>query len=180
MNSNHVRLITRTAVLLALCVAVQQFKTLSQFITGPLVNVILILAALAVGLWGGAAVAVLSPLMAALISPAPIMKLVPQIVPLIMLGNLTMVLCVWLLREKKLWMGMGLGCLLKPAVLALGVQLIILPFFGGALNDMQRTMVTAMFSFNQVITAVIGSAICLVLWPRLSKAPAFALEKQHA
>ena len=177
MSSYHTKFVVRTAVLLALCVAVQQFKSVSQFITGPLVNLILILAVLAVGLWGGVAIAVLSPLMAALISPAPVMKLVPQMVPLIMVGNLVLVVCIHLLREKKLWMGLALGTLLKPAALALGVQLVVLPFFGTALNDMQRAMVTAMFSYNQVITAAIASVICLLVWPRLHKVPGFALQK---
>ena len=47
MKQYYTRFLTRTALLLALCVVVQQFKTVSQFITGPLVNLILLLAALA-------------------------------------------------------------------------------------------------------------------------------------
>ena len=48
MKQYYTRFLTRTALLLALCVVVQQFKTVSQFITGPLVNLILLLAALAI------------------------------------------------------------------------------------------------------------------------------------
>lgn len=177
MKSYNAQFITRTAILLALCVAVQQFKTLSQFITGPLVNAILIIAALAVGLWSGVCIAVLSPIMAALISPAPIMKLMPQLIPMIMLGNILIVVFAWALRNKKIWVGLVLGSLAKAGFLALALAVVVLPFFGGGLNDAQRTAVTAMFSYNQLITALIGSALCLLIWPRLRKAPGFVLKR---
>ena len=70
MKQFYTRMLTRTALLLALCVVVQQFKTVSQFITGPLVNLILLLAALAVGLGSGLCIAVLSPILAFLIAPS--------------------------------------------------------------------------------------------------------------
>jgi hypothetical protein len=101
MRSYYTKFVTRTAILLALCLVVQQFKTLSQFITGPLVNVILIIAALAVGLWSGLIIAVLSPVIAFFIAPSPVMKLVPQLMIMIMLGNSLIVLLAWLFREKS-------------------------------------------------------------------------------
>ena len=141
------RQIAFTSALLALCIGVQQFKALSQFITGPLVNAILVLAVLRVGLWSGMAIAVLSPALAFLIAPAPVLLAVPQLLPLIMLANAALALCVQLGGKKRFAVGLILGIALKPLVLFLGV-LCIVP---GALS--------AMFSVNQLITAVIGGAL---------------------
>ncbi|MDD3429777.1 MAG: ECF transporter S component [Oscillospiraceae bacterium] len=178
MKSYYAKFVTRTAVLLALCVAVQQFKSLSQFITGPLVNAILIIAALAVGLWSGIAIAVLSPVLAFLISPSPIMQAVPQLIPVIMVGNAIIVVCVYVLRNQKYWWaGLALGSVLKAGFLALAVKAFIIPTFGGNLVEKQITALGLMFSYNQLITAAIGSVIAGLLWLRLHKVQDFALTK---
>ncbi|MCL1900349.1 MAG: threonine/serine exporter family protein, partial [Promicromonosporaceae bacterium] len=59
------------------------------------------LAALLVGLAGGLAIALLSQVFAILIAPMPILQAVPQMIPLIVLGNAAIVLCAWL--GKKYW-----------------------------------------------------------------------------
>lgn len=169
MTKLSVKFITRTALLLALCVVVQQFKNLSQYITGPLVNTILIIAALAVGLWSGIAIAVLSPILAFLISPSPVMKLVPQIIPVIMLGNVIIVLFSYFFKKRNLIIGLALGSVCKAGFLWLGVSYFIIPVFGSALKEPQKVTLTAMFSYNQLITAVIGSIIAYLLWLRLKK-----------
>lgn len=161
--------IVKTGLLLALCVAVQQFKNLSQFITGPMVNAILIIAVLAVGLTGGLTIAALSPLFSFLISPSPIMQAVPQLIPVIMIGNAILVLCVYLLKNKNLIAGLISGAVLKAAFLWVGVSMLVIPIFGQALKDPQKIALTAMFSYNQLITAAIGGAIAYVIWLRLKK-----------
>jgi len=169
MKNFTVRMLTRTALLLALCVGVQQFKNLSQFITGPLVNAILIIAALYVGFLGGAAVAILSPVFALLIAPSPILQAIPQMVILIAAGNLVIVLLSWLFRRRLLPAGLIVGSGLKTLALWGGVQLVILPMFGGALKPPQVTALSAAFSVNQLITALIGSALAWLVWQRLKK-----------
>ena len=61
--------ITETAVMLALLVAVQGITAGlgNQFITGSCVNLVLAVTALMVGLWGGVAVAAVSPFVAFLL-----------------------------------------------------------------------------------------------------------------
>jgi riboflavin transporter FmnP len=182
MKSYHVKFVARTAILLALCLVVQQFKTLSQFLTGPLVNLILLISALAVGLWSGLIIAVLSPVAAYLIAPSPVMRLVPQLIFMIMAGNALIVIFAWLFRsgDKKLWIGLALGSVLKAGFLTLALHFIILPFFGDVLKEPQRIALSAMFSYNQLITAVTGSLICALIWPRLKKSPSFVLQKSKA
>ena len=178
-HETYTRMLTRTALLLALCVVVQQFKTVSQFITGPLVNLILLLAALAVGLGSGLCIAVLSPILAFLIAPSPVMQLMPQLIVLVAAGNAALVVCAWALRkqDKFFWLGFLLGAAAKVAVMAGGLQFVLLPLFGGVLNEKQVATVSTMFGVNQFITALIGGVLCAILWPLLRKVKGFVLQK---
>lgn len=92
----NVRLICRTALLLALCVAAQFLKNTSVYLTGPIINAIIILATLSCGLWSGAVLSVLTPLTSWWITGSPVMSAYPLTVPCIMLGNLILCLFVWL------------------------------------------------------------------------------------
>ncbi|MBQ1935339.1 MAG: ECF transporter S component, partial [Clostridia bacterium] len=75
MKQTPVQVITRTGILLALMVAVQVFKNLSPWITGPLVNAILILGTLGAGIYSGVALSVIAPVTALLIVQQPLMPL---------------------------------------------------------------------------------------------------------
>jgi hypothetical protein len=163
-------MLTRSALLLALCVAVQQFKTLSQFITGPLVNAILIISVLYIGLWSGITIAVLSPVFALIINPSPILQLVPQMTVVIAIANILIVLGTYLLKNKNLILGLVAGSVAKTAALWAGISLVVIPVFGAALKAPQKAALSAMFSYNQLITALIGSALAYLIWLKLKKA----------
>lgn len=92
----NVRLLCRTALLLALCIASQFFKNTSVYLTGSVVNAILILATLSCGFLSGAVISVIAPLTSWWITGSPIMSAYPLIVPAVMLGNLILVALVWL------------------------------------------------------------------------------------
>ena len=53
-----------TAVLLAICIVSQFFKSLSVYITGPVVNLCLIIAVMTVGILWGIILAVITPVTA--------------------------------------------------------------------------------------------------------------------
>lgn len=95
MSKTQVRTLCRTALLLALCVASQFLKNLSPYITGPVINCILAVAALSCGFWSGAVLSVVTPLTSWLITGSPIMSAYPAIVPAIMAGNLIYMTFVW-------------------------------------------------------------------------------------
>ncbi len=95
----NVRLLCRTALLLALCIASQFFKNTSVFLTGSVVNTILIIATLSCGLLSGAAISVIAPLTSWWITGSPIMSAYPTIVPSVMVGNLILVAFVWLFAK---------------------------------------------------------------------------------
>lgn len=164
--------ITEAAAMAALLIALQALtRSAGQYVTGSCVNAVLALTALVPGLWSGAAVAVLSPFFAFLLGIGP--QLLP-VVPAIAAGNLVFVLLLGLLaggrdlplwRRLLAWLAAALG---KFAVLyLLVVQLLcrVLP-----LKQPQIDLFSAMFSYPQLVTALIGGALALLLAPAVKKA----------
>lgn len=174
-NKARILWITRTAVFVALLVGLQALtKPLGQYVTGSVVNLVLIMSVMLGGLWSGVTVAVLSPLFAFLLGIGPAMF---PLTPFIMLGNLALVL-VWHFvagnapDDKLLSRGIVAlvgGAVVKFAVLYLGIVMVAVPFIL-KLPAPQAAAISAAFSFPQLITAGIGGAVALVILPVLRKA----------
>ena len=171
-NKKTIRWITRTAIFIALLVVVQAATAAlgNQFVTGSAVNLILIVSVMTCGLSSGAAVAVVSPVLAKLFGIGPLW----QIVPMIMVGNLVLVL-VWRLLgardPRKVWYPVALaaaaGC--KFGVLWLGVTKWIVPIVLG-LPEQKAAVVSAAFSWPQLVTALIGGVLAVLVLPVVKKA----------
>lgn len=170
--------ITQTAVLVALLIALQWASAgtqafAGQYITGSLVNCVLALAALLAGVWSGVVVAILSPFFAFLLGIGP--KLI-QIVPCIALGNLVYVLVLWLLLGEKVqpvwYRGLGLAAAAvgKFLTLYIAVVKVVIPVMGSGLKAPQIRTFTAMFSWPQLVTALIGGTVALLILPLVRKA----------
>lgn len=170
--------ITRTAVLAALLITLQWATAgtqafAGQYITGSLVNCVLAVAALFGGVGCGAVVAVLSPFAAFLLGIGP--KLI-QIVPCIALGNLVYVLVLYLLCGKQscpAWrqaLSLVAAAAAKFFVLFVAVVKVVIPVMGDSLKAPQIQTFTAMFSWPQLVTALLGGALALLLLPLLRKA----------
>jgi len=179
MKSNHDRIlwITRTGVLTALLIALQWATSFTQpfagqYITGSCVNGVLAVAALLFGLWSGIAVAVISPFCAFLLGIGP--KLI-QIVPGVALGNAVLVVLLYLLvgrNRQPLWRqlaGSAGAALGKFLALYLVVVRGIVPAMADGLKAPQIAAFSAMFSWPQLVTAVIGTGLALALLPTLRK-----------
>lgn len=167
----NTKLITRTAVLIALLVAVQYVtKSAGQLVTGSCVNLILAVAALVGGVWCGVAVAMISPFCAFLLGiGTPILRLVPAIA----LGNLAFVLVLALLDGKlnfKYAPGLSvvIAALCKFMLLWGLVVRLLLPSMG--LPAEKVAVLSASFSYPQLITALIGGALSLLIVPSLRRA----------
>lgn len=180
MKNTHDQIlwITRTGILIALLVALQWLTAgtqafAGQYITGSCVNCVLAVAAIFGGLWSGVVVAVLSPFCAFLLGIGP--KLI-QIVPCIAIGNTVFVLCLSFLPGRKLrplWQqacGLLVSAAAKFAVLYTAVVLVVIPVMGDALAQKQVQTFTAMFSWPQLATALLGGTAALLLLPVLRKA----------
>ena len=153
--------IARTAVCLALLIAVQFFtKSLGQFVTGSCVNMVLVVATLCGGFWCGFATALVSPFLAYLLGIGPALI---QLVPAIALGNISLVAIYALIYKKvdKAWLrdvlAVVLAAAVKLAVLFLLIVKILIPLL--ALPDKQAAMMSAMFSWPQLVTALIGGVL---------------------
>lgn len=174
---NKIRWLTRTAVLVALLITVQWATVgtqafAGQYITGSLVNAVLAVAALLCGLSTGLVVAVLSPFFAFALGIGP--KLLP-IVPMIALGNCVYVLVLHLLTGKtaRKWQqiaGVAAAAVAKFLTLYLAVVQILIPVLGDSLKAPQIQTFTAMFSWPQLVTALLGGTLAFLLLPVLKKA----------
>lgn len=156
----------------ALLIALQALtKPAGQYVTGSCVNAVLAVTVLAAGLWSGVAVAALSPFFAFLLAIGP---QVPHIIPAIAVGNVVFVLILHFLAADKdcplwrrlaAWLAAALGKFAALYLLVVKLLCGILP-----LKQPQIDLFSAMFSYPQLITALIGGALALLLVPMLRRA----------
>ena len=177
--NKKIRWITETAVLLALLVTLQALtKPMGQLVTGSCVNTVLAVAALVGGLNCGLVVALCSPVLAYLLGIAPQILTVPAI----MVGNTVfVVLLSWLadktgknlVRQVIAWVAAAAAKF--AALYAIVVWLIcgVLSenlLASGTLKAPMLKALPATFSWPQLITALIGGAVALIITPVLRKA----------
>ena len=173
--------ITETAAMLALLIALQWVtsyipKPAGQFVTGSFVNAVLGVTVLTAGISSGVTVAVLSPIFAFVLAIAPNAVTVPAI----MIGNVLFVLVLKLLcRGESLWnrvLALLTAAVVKFAALYALVVWVICGVAADALlaqGLLKKPMLTALpasFSLPQLVTALIGGTIALIVAPRIRKA----------
>lgn len=164
--------ITETAVMMALLIVLQAAaRPAGQYVAGTCVNGVLALSVLAVGLWSGITVALLSPFFAFLLGIGP--QLLP-IAPSIAVGNLVFVLLLSLLaggrdlspwRKGAAWITAALAKFAVLYLLVVKLLCAVLP-----LKEPQIAVFTAMFSWPQLVTALAGGGVALLLAPLLRRA----------
>lgn len=174
--STKIRWITTTALMLALLVALQALtKPLGQFVTGSCVNSVLAISVLFGGLGCGITVALISPVVAFLLGIAPQILTVPAI----MAGNTVFVVLLHLLQGKSLvrqvtaWLVAAVAkfAVLYAVVVWLICGVLSQPLLAsGTLKPPMLNVLPATFSWPQLITALIGGGVALLLTPILCKA----------
>ena len=177
--SKKIRWITETAIMLALLVTLQALtKPAGQLVTGSCVNTVLAVAALVGGLGSGLTIALISPVLAFLLGIAPQILTVPAI----MAGNSIFVVLLSLLADKsgknivKQVIAWICAAVAKFAVLYAVVVGLICGVLSesllasGALKAPMLKALPATFSWPQLITALIGGAVALIIVPVLRKA----------
>ena len=168
--------ITQTAAMLALLITLQWLtKPAGQLLTGSCVNAVLAITVLFCGMSSGMTVALLSPLTAYLLGVAP------QIltVPVIMIGNAVFVAVLHFAVGKGI---VRSAVALLAAAVCKFVLLFVLVKYGicGILADallaqglLKTPMLTALpvtFGVTQLITALVGGTVALLIFPVLKKA----------
>ncbi len=178
MNRSRTKVlwITETAVMLALLIVLQAVtKSMGQFITGSCVNAVLAVTAMVSGMGSGLTVALLSPVFAYLFGIAPQIVTVPAI----MVGNALYVFLLRMIsggRVHKAVLALALAAVAKFAALYAIVVWLICGVFSsglleqGVLKPPMLTVLTANFSWPQLVTALIGGVVALLITPVLQKA----------
>ena len=179
LMNKKIRWITETAILLALLLTLQVLtKGFGQLVTGSCVNAVLAVAALVGGLGCGITVALISPVLAFLLGIAPQILTVPAI----MAGNTVFVvlLCLFAGKDSKKLLRQIIAWIVAAASKFATLYAIVVWLICGVLADsllasgtMKQPMLTtlpATFSWPQLITALIGGGIALLIVPVIRKA----------
>ena len=167
--------ITETAVMLALLIALQYAtsfvpKPAGQFVTGSCVNAVLAVTALVAGLSSSLVVALVSPWCAYLLGIAPAD---PLISAAIMVGNAMFVIVLYFVRGKG-----RRGAILRSVIAwptaavckFATLYLLVAKLLAVVMNRPVAAKVIPMFTWPQLVTALIGGGIALLIAPALKKA----------
>ena len=171
-NTSKIRWITTTAIFIAMLVTLQSVtKPMGQYVTGSMVNMVLVMSTLTAGLASGVTVALLSPVFAFIFGIGPAFV---QLVPFVALGNLVLVLvwgivCSKGLEIKNMAISLAAGAVLKFGTLYIGIIKVAIPMLL-TLNEKQAAMIGASFSYPQLVTAAIGGFIAMLIAPTVKKA----------
>lgn len=165
--------IVYSALFLAIAITFQtlgrNIPQINQFLVGPIINSILILTTFICGIWWGIGVGILTPLLAWLVGQLAT-PLAPFI-PFIMVGNIIYVFLFSLFMKGELVkksVGILFGAILKFAFLSIASTKLIILIGIKFPPKIAKALANSM-SFPQLITAIIGGILALILIELLRK-----------
>lgn len=173
-TKSRVLWITSTAIFIALLIVLQAVTSPlgNIFVTGSIVNLLLIVSVMTCGLSSGLSVAAVSPVMAKVLGIGPLWSLIPFIA----IGNVTLVMFWPYMANRSMGrkytayvVALICAAVAKFLVLYVGIVRIAIPVFLG-LPEKQAAVIANMFSIPQLITALVGGAFAIVLLPTLKRA----------
>ncbi len=187
MSSQNIRKMVTTAILIALTIVFQLLRPvlggsniISTYIIGSLINLSLIVAACAVGLWSGVSVAVITPIIALIQGHSTL-----PMMPWVMAGNLVLVVIFALFAQNDKtslhvewvrWIIVGVvATLVKYLVMSFGQSLVLTSAKGLAFSVAFGT--AAIAQIVQIVTALIGTVLGGIILPML---PAEVVGKKSA
>lgn len=152
-NMITTKMITRSAIILAISIAVQSVK-LPQPLTGPIINALLLLAAGLTGTLGGVLVGVCTPLIAFLFG----IMAFPPVVPVIIAGNAALaVVFGWLIKRPVVGV-------IAAAIAKYGIMSIMVLYLLPALFQINiPPKVAATLTTPQLFTALGGGLLALII-----------------
>ncbi|QNU65862.1 ECF transporter S component [Ruminiclostridium herbifermentans] len=175
--NNKVLWITRTAALTALLIVMQAATSSlgNTLVTGSIVNLILIVSVMTCGVSTGITVGIISPVCAKLFGIGPFWSLIPFIIA----GNIVLIILWHIIGNCKMEkfklsyvLALIVAAVAKFLVLYLGIVKLAIPVFL-KLPEQKAIVVSNMFSIPQLITALIGGVLALIVLPVLKRAIKF-------
>ncbi len=168
--NRKIKFVTRTAILLAIAILFQfigqYIPTYNNFIVGPIVNAVLLIATEITGLFSGIIIAIIAPLVSAITNKSAMAPIILAFSPFIMTGNILLVLGYALLKKVNRIVALGTGAVVKFAFLY-GAIVLFTSFM--KLNAKVALTLTGLFSWPQLLTAVVGGCIALAVIPALKR-----------
>ena len=173
---SNIQFITRTGMLLALTVVFQMVgraipAPANSFITGTLVNACLLVATLFGGLWSGIIISILAPFTSLINNHAAIASALLPFAPVVALGNVALVVAFYMFRNKSKIGGIAIGTAVKFLILYGGILgfFKLLEVTGVTQLAKFKPVMIVLFSYPQIITALLGGVIALIVIQLLRK-----------
>ena len=166
--------ITHTAIFIALLIVLQAATAPfgNVFITGTIVNLLLIVSVMTCGRASGLSVAAVSPILAKFFGIGPFWILIPFIAA----GNIVLVLLWHFIGNRNMGnkyvayiVALIAAATAKCFALYIGIVQIAIPLFSD-LPEQQASVISNMFSIPQLITALAGGILAVMILPSLKKA----------
>ncbi|RJQ34985.1 iron hydrogenase [Candidatus Parcubacteria bacterium] len=161
LEKNKVKIIAQFATLLSIATILPLFH--QQWLTGPMVNAVLFISVALLGTQNAIVLGLLPSTIALSVGLLPI-ALAPMI-PFIIISNTLMVLSFSWLKDKNFWSGVALASVLKFIFLWSTSYIVINLLFKKELAQ----NVSAMMSWPQLYTALIGGVIAFVFLKSIKK-----------
>ena len=182
MKKNKTKKIATAGLLYAIILLMQLVKNVSPFISGPVINTAMAIAAIEVGLWWGIGFSVLTPLMSILVAPASAMTAITQAtygvnLPIIIIGNIIFAVFVRIGSKKEnriLIFYITLGAILKWLFMWGAADLIIKPIFSESLGKLMAA-VNKVFSTLQLYSGLLSG---IIIYPIITAIKKYKGEKK--
>lgn len=170
----NIRFVTRTALLLAVAILFQflgkYLGTYNNFIVGPVVNAVLLIATEIVGIFSGIFISIAAPLVSALTNKAAIAPVILAFSPFIMAGNAVYVVIYALLNKSKTLTSRSLAAGVGSVVKFLLLYGSVLAFTRlMSINEKIAAVLVGLFGWPQLVTAIIGSIVAILVIPVLKR-----------
>lgn len=174
MKNKLVRKITFAGLMLAVVIVMQLIKNISAFISGPVINTVLVLVTLVNGFWWGFGFSVAVPIMSLLFAPASPMSQIAAltygIVPLIIaIANIIFISAARIGKNLKIYWFIALliaGALLKWLFMWGAAELLIKPLFEESLGKLVNAINTV-FSTLQLTSGLISIILIVPIYKLL-------------
>jgi len=157
LTKTNVTYLVKFLVMLAIATGAPLLGFHSQWITGPIVNMALILSVFLVGIRGGLLIGMLPSTIA--LGTGLLPSVLAPMIPFIIISNCLLVLAIDYVRRMEIknnyWLGLILGAGLKYLFLFLTSGIVI----NLLLNQKLAVKVASMMSWPQFFTAMIGGIL---------------------
>lgn len=172
-KSVNVKKIVLSAVFMAAAIILQligrTFVEVNPLLIGPLINTVILLTTYICGLTCGILISILTPVAAALLGALSPM-LVP-FVPFIIIGNIVFsVVFATFMKKKKigLYLGVVLSSIAKFLFLSFSATKLVY-MINLKISEKSLKMIAAAFTTPQLVTALLGGVIAIIILKLLEK-----------